>query len=221
MKASDLHTLLISAGRDEHPELVPSHVAVLATIAKLFDSTDRTAVTTKLGAVDKTRLCGRQGSPSIANAREALGTFKAALPPAARRSVAKDLAALMRLMEGHGSDSVISFVESVRTQFRSFASPKNGQRKRGTALNKDIVRNYVRRLEEALHDENAFPALVHCMEHDPLLRQPEMVAIANGFYGPTPQGASKKECLRRIMSRHRSLMDYRAKTKAQSGKSAA
>jgi hypothetical protein len=221
MRANDFRALLVSGSTRDQVELPSSHVSALKAIAKLFDTTDRVSVATTLGAVDKTRLSGRPGFPTIAIAREALATLKSVLPPAIRRGVTKDVAALTSLMEGHGSDSVISFVESVRSQFPAFASPRKGQRKRGTVLNKEVVRTYVRRLEEALRDDRAFPALVHAMEHDPLVRQDEIVEIANDFYGPTPQGASKKESVRRIMSRHRSLMDYRAKAKAQAGKSAA
>ena len=221
MKAGDFRALLLSASNRDRFELPPSHIPALTSIANLFELSDDATVTARLGAVDKMRLSGRPGFPTVAIARDALGSFKSSLPPATRRSVAKDLAALLCLMEGHGSNSVISFVESVRRQFPAFASAKKRQRKRGTALDKNVVRDYVGRLEEVLRDEEAFPALVHSIEHDPLVRQLEIVAIASEFYGPTPQGASKKECIRRIMSRHRSLMDYRAKAKAQAGKSAA
>lgn len=84
-----------------------------------------------------------------------------------------------------------------------------------------LVDDYVGRLEAVLQDASAFPLLMLELMADPRVKQPEAAQIAKQFYGDASASTAKKEAFRRIRSRHDSLMDFMAKSRAQSGRSAA
>ncbi len=84
-----------------------------------------------------------------------------------------------------------------------------------------IVNLYVARLLTALGDAEAFAKIYAEMEGDRSVRQQEAVGIAKSFYGDANSSISKIEAFRRIRLRQNAIMDNRAKTRAQAGKSAA
>jgi hypothetical protein len=84
-----------------------------------------------------------------------------------------------------------------------------------------LVDNYVSRLLAALGDADAFSAVYSELENDKLVRQQEAVAMAKSFYGDASSKLSKSEAFRRIRLRQNAIMDSRAKSRAQAGKSAA
>jgi hypothetical protein len=85
----------------------------------------------------------------------------------------------------------------------------------------EIVNSYVSKLLAALGDADAFAEVYFQLAHDKKVRQQEAASIAKSFYGDANSSTSRTEALRRIRLRHNALMDSRAKTRAQAGKSAA
>jgi len=88
-------------------------------------------------------------------------------------------------------------------------------------MDSTIVDQYVARLEASLQDPTAFEATMQILETDKAVRQQEAAGICKRFYGDASSSTSKREAMRRIRSRHTSLMDFLAKSEAQAGKSAA
>ena len=88
-------------------------------------------------------------------------------------------------------------------------------------MNTTLVTAYVDRLEKALGDADRFEALMAALEADKNLRLPEVLQICKLFYGDARSGTSRREALRRIRARQDSLLDFKAKSRAQAGKSAA
>ncbi len=88
-------------------------------------------------------------------------------------------------------------------------------------MNVEIVNSYVVRLLAALGDADAFAAVYSDLEHDSAVRQPEAAGIAKSFYGDASPRLAKSEAFRRIRLRQNAIMDSRAKSRAQAGKSAA
>lgn len=84
-----------------------------------------------------------------------------------------------------------------------------------------VVDAYVARLEAALGREAEFDVVMRDLTTDPQVRQPEAARICKLFYGDASASLSKREAIRRIRSRHDSLLDFAAKSRAQAGKSAA
>ena len=80
---------------------------------------------------------------------------------------------------------------------------------------------YVAALEAALGDNNRFQQVVERIERDGQIKQRDLAAIVSSFYGKIPANTPRTTLLRRIWTRQQSLMDYKAKSRAQAGKSAA
>ena len=85
----------------------------------------------------------------------------------------------------------------------------------------DDIAARLARLESALGDEVNFSSVIAQLEADPGVRQAEAASICKLFYGDASSSTTRREALRRIRARHDSLMDYIAKSHAQSGKTAA
>lgn len=88
-------------------------------------------------------------------------------------------------------------------------------------MNMDVIESFVARLTAALGKEPDFTQVLAALVEDSSISQPMLVDICKRFYGDANSKTSKSEALRRIKLRHSSLMDFRAKSRAQSGKSAA
>lgn len=88
-------------------------------------------------------------------------------------------------------------------------------------MDTQVVSLYVQQLLAALGDPDAFADVYSEMERNPRVRQQEAVGIAKSFYGDASSKHSKSEAFRRIRLRQNAIMDSRAKSRAQSGKSAA
>lgn len=88
-------------------------------------------------------------------------------------------------------------------------------------MDMNVVNSYVERLRSALGDAEAFAAVYSEMENDRAVRQPEAVGIAKSFFGDASSKLAKSEAFRRIRGRQNAIMDSRAKSRAQAGKSAA
>lgn len=88
-------------------------------------------------------------------------------------------------------------------------------------MDQNLVNATVARLQAALGNEPDFDDLLSELATNPAYKQPELAAICKLFYGDASSKTSKVEALRRIRSRHISLLDFRAKSRAQHGKSAA
>lgn len=94
-------------------------------------------------------------------------------------------------------------------------------KKRKRPMNLELVEAYVERLRAALESPADFELVMKDLQSNPGALQPETAMICRLFYGDAPLNLSKRESLRRIRSRHESLMDFVAKSRAQTGKSAA
>lgn len=135
-----------------------------------------------------------------------------------RRGATTDIEALQKFLIELGSASLSEWVKSVRV---ASASPEAIKGKRKKPVNKELVESYTDRLEKALRDPDAFAALYDALRGDTAVTQQDLAAIASTFVGKIAASASKKVSLERILSRHKSLMDFRAKEKAFGGRTAA
>jgi hypothetical protein len=101
------------------------------------------------------------------------------------------------------------------------ASPASPKRKAPKPMDMDIVTAYVSKLVAALGDQERFSIIYGQMEFDKRVRQQEAACIAKSFYGDANSSTTKSEAFRRIRLRQNAIMDSRAKSRAQAGRSAA
>jgi uncharacterized protein YigA (DUF484 family) len=88
-----------------------------------------------------------------------------------------------------------------------------------TGLNEATVRDYLRRLEEALADEQGFEEEYARLASDDRVKAPDAKRIAKAFAGKS--GRSKSDALGLIAARQQSLVGARAKANATGSRSAA
>src|SRR5262249_14950216 len=86
-------------------------------------------------------------------------------------------------------------------------------------LRDDVVQRHLRRLEQTLGDDAAFTSAFHELDHDPEVGKLEIAELAKRF---TQTGAkTRAAALKKIWSRHHTLMTFEAKSKSRDGRSAA
>ena len=88
-------------------------------------------------------------------------------------------------------------------------------------INEQIVSNYLARLQAALGDDRAFLPIYERLLTDPLVQQPEAVALASQFVAKTADSTARSKALERILKRHMSLASFKLKQRAMAGRSAA
>jgi hypothetical protein len=83
----------------------------------------------------------------------------------------------------------------------------------GTVMNsmapKEVVADYVKRLNDTFRDPDQFPAVMKELEADPRVTQAEAVQIASEFYAPIAGSTSRPKALQHAMKRHEKLMESR------------
>jgi len=99
-------------------------------------------------------------------------------------------------------------------------APRRRTGNRGAAaVRDDLVVHYKEKLEAALGDEEKFAAVCHDLRADPGIGTPEIVVLAKQMTGSSPR--TQDAALKKICSRHQSLMVFKAKSRATGGRSAA
>ena len=101
------------------------------------------------------------------------------------------------------------------------ASKKKTRKRARREMRKDIVERYVKLLQEALGDDEAFMAVYKSMISDKDVQQPEAVGIGSGFVATMAASTPKKTAFERILRRHKNLKKFTSKQKAMGNRSAA
>ena len=113
-----------------------------------------------------------------------------------------------------------SRVSALQPMTDETAIPRRGTRTRNAAaLREDMVIQYKEKLEAALDDEEKFSTVYDDLRANAAMGKPEIVALAKQMTG---SGARTEDAaLKKIWSRHQSLMVFKAKSRATGGRSAA
>jgi hypothetical protein len=88
-------------------------------------------------------------------------------------------------------------------------------------IDRDLVSNYLQRLQSALGDDHAFIPIFERLNADPAIRQVEAIELASKFVAETAESTSRAKALERVLQRHRTLASFKAKQRAMGGRSAA
>jgi hypothetical protein len=183
--------------------------------AAAFDADPKSSVSNlakRIASLPGTRTTGR---PNLGDVARLLSALKGLLSKTAKASVLTDINSVEKLLRDRASMEIGAFVRMATEA----ATPHRPTRKRGAAVRDDLVAYYKEKLEAFLGDEERFATAYNDLRADTNIGKPEIVALAKEMTG---SGARTEEAaLKKIWNRHRSLMVFKAKSRATGGRSAA
>jgi len=115
---------------------------------------------------------------------------------------AKDLRQFVAVIEEKREHSLDAFVQQATE-----ALIKRSSRSVPSGVSEEVLRSYLKRLEEALGDEQGFEEVYQQLQADTRLKAPDLKKLAKSFVGKS--GKSKIDALGLIYGRHNSLISAR------------
>jgi hypothetical protein len=189
----------------------------VVTFAAVFDAFPTSSVADLARRVAALGMVGSTGSPSLGDVACLLSALKGLLGKTAKTTVLSDVEAIERLLRDRASMELGAFVRITTTQAASPRRPATGRDAPG--LQDDLVVHYRAKLEAALGDEEKFAAIYNDLRANAAMGRPEITALANQMTGG---GARTQDAaLKKIWNRHKSLVVFKAKSRATGGRSAA
>jgi hypothetical protein len=139
---------------------------------------------------------------------ELIGVLKAA---GAKKTLMTDVELLLDLSGRYKETSIAEFESSVASA--------SGQQPGATPMDpKQLVEEYLKRLEVAFGNDEVFRALHKELNDDKRVTRVMAIEIASRFYAPMPPSSSRPKALRKILERHEKLMYSRAASSTIGGK---
>ena len=130
-----------------------------------------------------------------------------------------DLELLLDLLRRRSEVSIKDFKSSV---LRSVAAASGRKAEPGAPLvdTKQLVENYLQRLEAALGNDGMFQAVYRELIADKNVTKTEAIEIASRFLSPLPASTTRPKALQKILYRHEKLLDSRSASSSIGGKAA-
>jgi hypothetical protein len=141
--------------------------------------------------------------PSLGNISELLTAMAEAACIFAKSADAKDLRQFVAVIEGKREHSLDAFLQQATE-----ALIKRSTRSAPSGVSEEVLRSYLKRLEEALGDEQGFEEVYQQLQADTRLKALDFKKLAKSFVGKS--GKSKTDALGLIYGRHKSLISARA-----------
>jgi hypothetical protein len=188
----------------------------IVTFAAVFDAHPTSSVADLARRVAALGVVGSMGSPSLGDVASLLSALKGLLGKTAKTTVLTDVEAIERLLRDRAAMELGAFVRKI-TRTASPRRPATGRD--APALQDDLVVHYRAKLEAALGDQETFADIYNDLRANAAMGKPEITALANQMTG---SGARTQEAaLKKIWNRHKSLVVFKAKSRATGGRSAA
>jgi hypothetical protein len=188
----------------------------IVTFAAVFDAHPTSSVSDLARRLAALGGAGSMDSPSLGDVACLLSTLKGLLSKTAKSAVLADVDAVEKVLRDHASMELAAFVR-ITTQAASPRRPATGRDAPG--LRDDLIVHYREKLEAALGDEEKFAAIYNDLRANTAVGKPEVIVLANQMTG---SGARTQDAaLKKIWNRHKSLVMFKAKSRATGGRSAA
>ncbi|MGE0459535.1 MAG: hypothetical protein AB7O56_15160 [Bauldia sp.] len=184
--------------------------AALAALSANFERTPAATVTAALKRLAALPDHREGGAPTFAGLMGILEPLGAVLAVAGKAAAVTDFKALAALARARPHLTIAALVAPAAAERRTSSKPK-------PSVRADVVADYVRRLERALGSDPQF-TVVHA-ELEKSLTARELIALAKEFAGETTRSGAT--ALKKIWGRHHALLDFRSKSAATSGRTAA
>jgi hypothetical protein len=192
----------------------------IAMFATAFDGDPASSVSDLARRITSLPGPGRVGSPSLGDLARLISALSRLLSKTAKKSVLTDVDIIQKLLLDRSSTEIGAFVlMAIEVPPASAISTKMRRASKAPKAREDLVACYKERLEACLGDDDRFSAILSELRADSTFGKPEIVALAKQMTG---SGARTEDAaLKKIWNRHRSLVVFRAKSRATGGRSAA
>lgn len=189
----------------------------LRQLLSLFEIRETILIKDICGAIERASPSVAQNEGvTVANINTIFDLMIKCTAPIASKTAKLNLKLLRETLHKHENlnlESLLNAISNVLNKTGRIAQTQEAD------LGDTAVRDYVRRLEEALGDEQGFDEEYARLVGDKRIKAPDAKQIAKAFAGKS--GRSKSDALGLIAARQQSLIGARAKADATGGRSAA
>jgi hypothetical protein len=196
-----------------HPHAPP--VAAIRNLASVFETAPAVpvaALVKRLGAKDLHLV---SGSPTLGDIAHVFAPLQLFLTGHAKAAIVADLKLVGSFLTSNAHVGIKSLLQHAP---QALAPPARTV-PASQPLREDLVVKYLRRLEDARADDPRFMTVYHELSTDPEIGKLEAVALAKRFAGSP--ATARAAALKKLLSHHRALMTFRAKSESRDGRSAA
>jgi hypothetical protein len=187
----------------------------IVAFAAVFDANPTSSVSDLAKRLTAVRGDESTGSPSLGDVARLLSVLKGFLDKVVKTAVLADINAIESLLRDRASMELGAFV-----RMGTEAAPGATSRRRNIPrVQDDLVFHYKEKLEAALGDEEKFSTVYNDLRANTAVGKPEIIALAKQMTGSGVRG--EDAALKKIWSRHQSLVVFKAKARATGGRSAA
>lgn len=221
MQATQLKQLL-----DKHVALLRAAGAgsvcdVVERLGTAIGRGDQQGVAKFLAAAEKAGIStGGVDAPTLGTAEITMkGLVELFVEVGVKKTVVADVELVLDLTRRHSEVSVNAFESAVE---RVVASASRGKSKSGAAPvdTKELIGNYLEKLEAALGNDGLFRIVYRELSADKRADREAVVEIASRFYEPTAASTTRPKALQKILHRHEKLLESRGASSTIGGKAA-
>jgi len=189
--------------------------SAMRDLASVFEIAPTSTVATLVKRLSARNLQLASETPTLGDIACTLAPLQIFLARHAKGGLLADLRLVEGFLKAHAHAGVKSLVECAS---HALASPIR-VKPEPPPLREDLVARYLRSLEDARSDDPRFMAVYNQLSIDPEIGKLEAVALAKRFAG-TPATA-RAAALKKLLSHHRALLTFKAKSESRDGRSAA
>lgn len=216
MKSSALAKILESYAK---ASLLPNSVEVWTGLASLLASAKNKEVAVLFQDLQSLEVEPQREGRFIAELVPEISPMQATAIALGKAPVADALKAITLLIERCPAITVESLQAALAVRAKVQSAKTSGSKRTAAVNDPTIVPSYNKRLEEALGHEQGFDDVMAALEADQRLKATDFKQLAKTFTGQA--GRNKADSLEIIRARHLNLLDGRAKSEFNTGKTAA
>jgi hypothetical protein len=196
-------------------------------LASLFSAAPNSKVSSIVSQIGAASIPQEAGTPSLGDVASSLSSLKRLIAHIAKPGAIADVDSVKGFLAKRPSIGLATFLHAAVEALSSKPSRKRNSKtsntqpkaKAASPIRDDLVAEYKRLLEEALGESERFGTTYRELSSDSAMGKAELCMLAKEMTGIS--GRSKAEALKKIWSRHRSLVAFKAKSNATGGRSAA
>src|SRR5262245_9772022 len=200
---------------------------IIQDFASLFSGAPNLKVSSIVSQMEAAPIPQETGTPSLGDVGSSLLSLRRLILHIAKPAAIADVDSVESFLANRPLIGLATFLHAGLEALSSKPSRKRNSKtsnaqpkaKAASPIRDDLVAEYKRLLEEALGDSERFGTAYRELSSDSAMGKAELCTLAKQMTGAS--GRSKAEALKKIWSRHQSLMAFKAKSNATGGRSAA